>query len=169
MDVDDVDDQPALRPKARCGRLRQKQRRLQIAAHQVVPMGLRDVAHRGRIEGGRAVDQNVEPPEFAQRGRDQYLGGPGLEQIRALRGGGPGAACVELVDQGSGVDGGAAIVNQHIRPASVQRAHDFRAHAPRAAGHQHGAPGEGKGRLLVRHAGERYRNVPQGCTRAAGG
>ena len=57
-------------------------------------MSLRDVAHRGRIKGGRAVDQNVEPPEFAQRRPDQNLGGPGFEQIRALRGGGPGAAGV---------------------------------------------------------------------------
>ena len=49
------------------GRLRQEQRRLEIAAHQIIPLRGRDRADRSRVERRGVVDQYVEATECAQR------------------------------------------------------------------------------------------------------
>jgi len=56
VDIDHVDDEPALHPQARCRGLRQKQGSLQIAAHEIVPLRHGDAADRGGVKSRGIVD-----------------------------------------------------------------------------------------------------------------
>ena len=137
MDVDHIDDESALRPQAGRGRLRQEQRRLQIAAHEIVPLRQRDLADRRRIEARRIVDQNVQAPEFEQSRGDQLLRRVRVQKMRGEDRGRMRARAVEFVRQGNGGGRRRTIVNENIGAGGVQRARDFGADAARAAGDQH--------------------------------
>ena len=56
MEINHVDDESALLGQARGGRLREKQRRFQVAAHEVVPLRQGDLTDRPRVKTRRSVD-----------------------------------------------------------------------------------------------------------------
>jgi hypothetical protein len=96
MDIDHVDDQPAAALQPRRRGLRQEQRRLEVAADELVPVGFGDLADRGGVEARGVVDEDVEPAprgrgaldDARQRGRVEQValhqrdgtGAPGLER-----------------------------------------------------------------------------------------
>src|SRR5258708_37783430 len=82
MNVDHIYDEPVLRPETRCGRLRQEERRLQVAAYKIVPLRQSDLADRSWVEARRVVDQNIQTPKFEQRRRDQFIRRVGIQEMR---------------------------------------------------------------------------------------
>jgi hypothetical protein len=74
---------------------------------------------------------------------------------------------VEFVGQLACGFGRVAIMNQHAGAGAVQRAHDFSADAPCAAGNQRHAVLQGVGFDTGCHAGERYRIVRAGGNHGA--
>ena len=115
-------------------RLRQKQRRLQVGADEIVPVDLADVAERCRIERRGVVDQDIEAAEGAGRGCHQRRQLCDLQQIALRERRGARARGVQLARQGGRVVRGAAVVQHHIRTRRVQRARDGGADASRGAG-----------------------------------
>lgn len=125
-----------------------------------------DLAYLGWVESGCVVDENIEPTEFPQCGPDQRVRRLRVEKIHGLDGDGSHANSIELFGQSQRGRRGRSIVNQRIRSRRVQRAHDFRADSPRAAGYQNHMVSKGRGIVGHRHTEERYRIVPAGCTHA---
>ena len=166
MNVDDVDDEPMLRAQGGNGRLRQEQRCLQIAAHEVIPLGLRYRAHGGGIESRRVVDEHVEPSEFAQGGRDQGVGYVGIEKIGAVNGSRPRPQLIEFGGQRSGRGVRVPVMNEQTGSLSVQRARDVGTHAPCGPGDEDHVVGQRRDLGAGCHGTERYRIAPAACTRA---
>jgi hypothetical protein len=63
VDVGDVDDGPAGERELRRRRLREKQRRAQVRADELLPVARFDVAERRGIERGRVVDEEIQARE----------------------------------------------------------------------------------------------------------
>src|SRR5690242_19312010 len=82
MDVYDVDNQSVADTKCGRGGLRQKQRRLEVSAHQIVPINLGDVTHGRRIARRCIVDQYVERAEVARRYVGEHPQLTDVEQVR---------------------------------------------------------------------------------------
>lgn len=66
VDVRDVDDGAVRGLQMWCRGLREKKRRLEVAADQVVPGSRVDRRERRREEAGGVIDQRVEAPEAGQ-------------------------------------------------------------------------------------------------------
>ena len=75
MHVGHIDDGAARRAQIGSGRLRQKKRRLQVAADQVIPGGGVDAAQRRCKEGRCVVDQRIEPAKAGDDSLDEPLRG----------------------------------------------------------------------------------------------
>ena len=129
VDVGDVDDRAVGLPQRRRRGLRQEQRRLEVGAHQVVPVGGVDLADRRRVERRRVVDQRVEAAVGAERALDQRRQLRQLEQVRLHQRDRIGADAVELGLQQPRFAGRAAVVQHQVRARGVQPAADRRAHA----------------------------------------
>jgi len=56
VDIDHVDYEPALLRQAGRRRLREKQRRFQVAADEIIPLRKGDLPDRGRVKTRRIVD-----------------------------------------------------------------------------------------------------------------
>jgi histidine ammonia-lyase len=158
VDIDHIDDESALPGQARCGGLREEQGSLQVAAHEVVPLGERDLPHRGRVEAGGVVDQDVQAPKFQQDGSHQFFRGLRARQLRRVNRGRMGTDLVESVRQGDGGSGGGAIMNEYIGSGGVQRACYLRADPARAAGDEHDLAAERRTFDTGFHGHQRYRN-----------
>ena len=124
------------------GGLRQEQRRLEVGAHQVVPVDLGDIAHRGGEEGRGVVDEHVEAAEGLDRARHQARQLRHLEQVALGAQRRTRPCLVQLALQGRGVLGGAAVVQHQVRAAGVHEARDLGAHALGGAGDQDGLAGK---------------------------
>ena len=134
MNVDHVDDEPALPGEVRRRGLRQKQGRAQIAADQIVPRRLGDLADGCRIESRGIVDEHVEPAEMLEGGADQLLGR--LVSMRSAaneRRRIPRARRFSSSTELSRRRGGGAVVQEDARAGRMQRPRDLGADAPRAA------------------------------------
>jgi len=165
MDVDDVDDESTPLGEARDRRLGEKQRRLQIGAHEVGPLRPGNLPHGGGSKARGVVDQHIQAAECSNRGVHQVHGRLGTQQVLALHRGGTRPRPVELQCQVRGCLGGGSIMNQYARSGAVQRAGDLGADAPRASGDEDHLAIE---RRVGCHTSERYRIVRQAGTRRAG-
>ena len=117
--------------------LRQEQRRLEVGAHQVVPVGGVDLADGRGMERRRVVDQRVEPAVGAERALDQRRQLRQLEQVRLDQRDRIGADAVELRLQQARFAGRRAVVQHQVRAGAVQAAADGRTHALGPPGDQH--------------------------------
>ena len=128
--------QPWLRRRCGAAACDRNSGRLEVGAHQVVPLPLADLAHDGGEEAGGVVDQHVQAPEplqrlvhhRGQRGRVQQVG---LHQRHGI-----GAHRVELRLQGPRLLRGRAVVDHQVHAALVQQPADRRSHSARTTGDQ---------------------------------
>ena len=137
VDIGQVQNESAPRAQLGRGRLRQEQRRTQVAADQIVEGGRGDRAERRRIETRGVVDQHIEAPEGADRGRDYRRDRRDIQQVRATQRSGSRAPAVELEHERTGVALGVAVMDDDVCPLGMQRARDRGAEAPCSPGDQY--------------------------------
>ncbi len=138
VNVGDVQDQPAADAQRRSGRLRQEQGRFEVGADEIVPVDLRDVPERCRIEGGGIVYQDVETAERLHH----RLGEPRqllqIEQVALDHPRRLGPRVVELLGELRGGLGGAAKMDHDVSSGGVQGARYGGSHSACGARHEHG-------------------------------
>src|SRR6185503_18064361 len=161
--VDDIDDDAARRAQGRHESLGEEQRRLEIAAEEIVPLLERDGADRRGIEVRRVVDEHVEPAARALehlRGHALDCGDVahvGADRERRLR-----ATAIQLGGQLLGFGCRAVVVDRDVRAGRVQRARDDGANALRRTRHERGAPVEAHLSFRTRHPSlQRRRTSPR--------
>ena len=124
MDVGDIDHRTTCCTQVRCSGLRQKQRRLEIGADQVVPRRQIDLAERCRKKTRGIIHQCVEPPETGNGCRHQqrqlrYIEQVGLQTRRRC-----GPQRIEFTDQRLGVRCCRPVVQHDVGTRRVQLARD---------------------------------------------
>src|SRR5688572_9417465 len=133
--VDDVHDDAARRAQRRDERLRQEQRRFQVAAEKIVPLLERDRADRRGIEVRRVVDEDVELAAGAvEHLRGQPLYGSDVEDVGADRECRLRSRAIETGRELIRLTGGAVVMDRDVRTRRVQGARNDGADALRCAG-----------------------------------
>ena len=136
VDVGNVDDAAAACRQRRGGRLREKQRRLQVHAEQIIPLRFAYFVQRRCIKRRRIVDQHVKPAKMRHAGLDQARQLRRVVEVELECARGVFSAVVELTYQRLGVRPRGTIMQRDLETLGVQAAANFRADAARASGNQ---------------------------------
>jgi hypothetical protein len=140
--VDDVDDDAACGPQRRQQRLRQEQRRLQIAADEVVPLFRRHGAERCGVKVRRVVHEHIELARSCDDVLGHALEGGNVAHVCADGEGRARPRAIQLGGELLGIVGRTVIMNRDVRAGAVQRARDDGADAFRSARDEGPAPVE---------------------------
>ncbi len=81
MDIDNIDDTAALGLEVRRRGLGEEEGRLEIGAHQIVPVLFGNSADRSGVESRGVVDQNIEPAPGGIGLLHQLRQGGGVMQV----------------------------------------------------------------------------------------
>jgi hypothetical protein len=162
MNVDHIENESALLREVRRRSLRQEQGRAHVAAHEFIPPGPGDLAHRRRVERRGIVDEDVDPAEMPERRRDQLVRRLLVLQVRGEKCGGSRARGVQFRAELFRGCARGSVVHQNARTCRVERPRDLGTDAACGAGDQdhlvvERVPG------AVRHARSRYRIAHAGC------
>ena len=124
MNIGNIDHRPACGSQMRRGSLRQKQRRFEVAAEQVIPRRQIDLAKRRRKKTRRIIHQRIKPPKTGDCCRDQQRQLRNIEQIGLLAGRGIRAERIELGDQRFGISGRRTVMQHDIGARRMYLARD---------------------------------------------
>ena len=149
VDVCDVDDQSVADAKGGRGCLREKQRRLEVGPHQVVPVNLGNIAHGRRVERRRIIDEDIERAEVARRNLGQRLQLTDVQQIRFDNHDRVWSSLVQLLGDGLCSFRGAPVVKIDIRARSMQFAGDSSAYSACCPRDQRSFAAQGGGLVWV--------------------
>ena len=132
--VYDVDNCAIRIAQVRSRRLRQKQRCLEVASNELVPLLFVDAANRCWIEAGRAVDEAVQTPAPSKHVADEQRQTLGIQQVRLKGRRRISANAVEPACETLGLISGTSIVDRNTRAVLVQACHNSRANSSGRAG-----------------------------------
>lgn len=142
VNVDDVEYETVRESQRGRRSLRQKQRRLQIGAEQVIPLSFRDFADWCRIKRGSVVDQDIESAESLLSKLRELAEMSSVEKVCGDAGRAGRAFRVELGDERLGFFGRALVVHDNRCARAVKYPSHFGADATGSSRDQRHFAGE---------------------------
>jgi hypothetical protein len=125
-----------------------------IAADEIIPVGLGNLAERSRVERRCVIDEYVESTAPVDDGGDQFGERSSIQQVGLERGRGVRSQSVEVRNEVGGVFSGGTVMDADIGARRVQLCCNLGADAARSAGDQRDAAFETRG---ARHVSNFFR------------